>query len=178
MKKKTIALIALIVILTCAVGGTLAWLVDSTGPVTNTFTPGMITCEINETNSGGVKSNVTVTNTGNVSAYIRAAIVINLVDSEGNVYAKAPAAGTDYNMTPAASGWTKKGDYYYYNGAVAASGTTTNLIDSITEVGSHDGYHLQVTVLAEAIQAEGGNGTQSAAENAWGHKYVSGTGWN
>lgn len=178
MKKKTIALIALIVILTCAAGGTLAWLIDATNSVTNTFTPRNTTCEINETNSGNVKSNVTVKNTGNVDAYIRAAIVINLVDNDGNVYAQAPAAGSDYNMTLAASGWTKIDGYYYFNGTVAAGGTTTNLIDSCNEIaGGHVGYCLQVTVLAEAIQAEGGNDTRSAAEIAWGYDYSSGS-WN
>lgn len=177
MKKKSIALIALIVILSCAVGGTLAWLVDVTNPVNNTFTPGNITCEIHETNSGGEKSNVTVTNTGNADAYIRAAIVINLVDNEGNILAQTPTAGTDFTMTLGGD-WQQIEDYYYYRGAVTAGGTTTNLINSCEENATgHDGYHLQVTILSEAIQAEGGNGTQSAAEDAWGHEYSSGS-WN
>lgn len=176
MKKKTIALIALVAILTCAVGGTVAWLVASTAPITNTFTPGSVTCQINEELNGNTKSNVTVTNTGNVDAYIRAAIVINLVDGDGNVYAQTPVAGTDYTLK-LGTGWKKIGDYYYYNGVVAPGVATANLIDTCTEKNVPSGLHLQVTILAEAIQAEGGNGTQSAAKNAWGHDFAA-NGWN
>lgn len=52
MKKKGwIALAALVLALCCAVGGTLAWLTDSTGPVTNTFTIGDINITLAETTS-------------------------------------------------------------------------------------------------------------------------------
>lgn len=50
MKKKTLTmLIALVLVLTCAVGGTLAWLSDKTEPVVNTFSPSDINIELTET---------------------------------------------------------------------------------------------------------------------------------
>lgn len=50
MKKKTMGLlIALVLVLTCAVGGTLAWLTTQTGEVVNTFTVGDINIELYET---------------------------------------------------------------------------------------------------------------------------------
>ena len=48
--KKTIALlVAVSMIVGCVIGGTLAWLTHSTGPVTNTFTTSDITVTLEET---------------------------------------------------------------------------------------------------------------------------------
>lgn len=50
MKKKSLALVlALAMIVVCVVGGTLAWLIDKTDPVKNTFTYGDIDIELKET---------------------------------------------------------------------------------------------------------------------------------
>ena len=40
------ALLALVLILVCTVGGTVAYLVAHTDPVTNTFTPGKVSCQV------------------------------------------------------------------------------------------------------------------------------------
>ena len=50
MKKKSLALVlALAMIVVCVVGGTLAWLIATTGSVKNTFTYGDINIELKET---------------------------------------------------------------------------------------------------------------------------------
>lgn len=50
MKKKAwVSLVAVVLVLCCAVGGTLAWLTDKTGPVKNTFTVGDINIDLTET---------------------------------------------------------------------------------------------------------------------------------
>ena len=50
MKKKiAISIVAVALVLCCAIGGTLAWLTAQTGPVTNTFTVGNIEIELTET---------------------------------------------------------------------------------------------------------------------------------
>lgn len=50
MKKKAIITItAVVLVLCCAVAGTIAWLTDVTGPVTNTFTYGDINITLTET---------------------------------------------------------------------------------------------------------------------------------
>lgn len=52
MKKKiAISIVAVALVLCCAIGGTLAWLTDKTGPVTNTFTVGDINIDLTETTS-------------------------------------------------------------------------------------------------------------------------------
>lgn len=175
MKKKSIAaIIAIVLILTVAVGGTIAWLVATTNPIENTFTPGSVTSQIEEKFDGTTKSDVRVQNTGNADAYIRATIVVNWVDDAGNVYAEVPADCTYDMQMESTLNWTKLGNYYYYNGVVAPNGYTGYLIKSCTE-SAPDGYNLQVTILAEAIQAEGvDNNGKPAVEAAWGVKFVSG----
>ena len=47
-KKLTVVLLSVILVLCCTIGGTLAWLKDSTETVTNTFTVGNIDIELDE----------------------------------------------------------------------------------------------------------------------------------
>ena len=47
-KKLTMVLVAIILVLCCTIGGTLAWLVDTTNPVTNTFTVGKVEITLTE----------------------------------------------------------------------------------------------------------------------------------
>lgn len=157
--KKPVALVALLVLLCCTVAGTLAYLVDSTDPVTNTFTPASVTTEVNESFTGGVKSNVTIKNTGNIDAYIRATVVVNWASDKevGVVSGTAPKEGTDYTIEWTMSNWIKVGDYYYYTQKVAANGATEQLFTNcklLDGANVPDGYHLQVTILADGIQAE------------------------
>ena len=86
-RKKTVLLLAMVVlILAGAVGGTLAYIVTSSGPVQNTFTPAHVTCAVEEDFSDNtIKKDVKIRNTGNTSAYIRAAIVANWVDKDGKI---------------------------------------------------------------------------------------------
>lgn len=53
--KATIAVVALALVLCFAIGGTLAWLVDNSGPVVNTFTYGDINIELSETTGTNYK---------------------------------------------------------------------------------------------------------------------------
>ena len=49
MKKTLITILATVLVCCCVVGGTLAWLMDKTAPITNTFTVGNVDIELNET---------------------------------------------------------------------------------------------------------------------------------
>ena len=101
-----------------------------------------------------------VQNTGNIDAYIRAKVVLNRVDEAGNIEADGEPLLKEgvTELTVDADHWTKVGDYLYYNGRVAPEGLTTAPLDP-TEVAEG----VTVTVIAEAIQTEGG-----AAADAWG----------
>ena len=158
---KAIVLILAAAVLTVSVGVTVAFLTAETPPVTNTFQPVSVSCEVREdfNPASNVKDNVRVQNTGDISAYIRVAIVINWVSDSGSIYGGAPAAGSDYTITLAGSqnGWFYGTDgFYYYKEPVAAGAITKNLIDTIKPVtgAAPDGYTLSVQILATAIQAE------------------------
>jgi hypothetical protein len=171
LKCGSIVLAAVLFILCCAGGGTIAYLTSQSGTVTNTFTSASTDVEIIEKLDNGVKSEVKVQNKSDIDVYIRAAIIVSWADEKGNVYAQAPAENTDYNITYG-NGWEKIGEYYYYKQRVPAKDTnagtannfTANLIENCSPIQDRvpEGYELQVTVLAEAIQADGG-----AVSDAW-----------
>lgn len=167
MKKKLTVLVALLLLVTVSVGGTLAWLATQTDPVTNTFTPSHVTTAVDEQIKGSTKEKVSITNTGDTSAYIRATYVVNWVDSEGNIYAAQPVADTNYTVTMG-TGWTQDTtDRYWYCDSVIAPGNMTPvLITSIAPNGAApEGYTLQVTIIAEGIQSQGMGAT--GAKNAF-----------
>lgn len=166
--KHAVLIISAVLILAVGATATLAYLADSTDPVTNTFTPSSVTCYVEESFNGTAKSDVTIKNTGDIDAYIRVAVVANWV-KDGKIVAPATVA-----ITPA-NGWFKAGDYYYYPAVVAANGTTSNLYSgdiTATTAGTApiEGAKLKVDILAEAIQSE------STAINNWSAVSVSSDG--
>lgn len=157
-------LLALILVVGAAAGGTVAWLTQTTETENNNFSYGTVSCRINEEFDNYTKSAVTVTNTGNTPAYIRAACIVNWVDAQGNIVANVPTDYT-YSLSIPGAGWTAGSDgYYYYNGVVDANGTTEGSLLTCTSSHPLDGeYTLSVKVIASAVQA-----TPSTAVNeAW-----------
>lgn len=93
-------------------------------------------------------------------SYVRVKLVMNWVDESGNVSAEP------VNITPSITAdWFEQGGIYYYKMPVAAKGETTNLLKTpITQDAAPEGYHLEVTVLAESIQAA----PSTAVQQSWG----------
>ena len=113
--KSKAMLVSLLLIIGITVGGTLAYIVADSGPVKNTFTPSEVTTTVDEDVSNGVKTSVRIKNTGDTTAYIRAAVVITWQDENGNVLGELPAEETDYTITyNLDSGWKKGADGFYY----------------------------------------------------------------
>lgn len=171
-RRKTITLVAaLTLILALAIGGTIAWLTDSTNSVVNTFTPAHVACQVTENfnSTTGVKSNVNVKNTGDIDAYIRVKLVTYRTNDAGQ---HIGGTATVPVFTPG-TGWVLHDGYYYYTLPVAPNGQpAANLIDSITLTSSYndaDGGHQAIDVMAEAIQAQGtdSNG-KTPVQLAWG----------
>lgn len=167
--KQFILLAAIAVLALGIVGGTSAYLLTNTGNVVNTFTPGKVSCKINENFEDGdtVKSNVTIENTSNTNAYIRAAIIVTWQDSSGNVSASLPNIGTDYSLS-VGTDWVPIGGYYYYKYSVVPGNNTTNLITECQVLKPYSGdnglgYTLHVEILADAIQSE----PIDAIEESW-----------
>lgn len=170
--KRGLLLVLLAFLLVVGIGSTIAYIALKTPKITNEFVPAKVTCLVEEEFTNGVKSNVCVRNTGNVSAYMRAAIVVNWVnDNDGTVLSNVPVEGTDYSLTLNNQGWEKgKDGYYYYVNPVEVGLTTSVLITEAEELKSPDGYSLSIHVLASAIQSE----PSKAVEQSWNVKVSNG----
>lgn len=168
-KRSLVLVVSVLALVLAVAGGTLAWLSANTTPVTNTFTPAHVTCEVDETFQNNVKSNVKIKNTSNIDAYIRAYVVVTWKNAQGNVYGKLPVKNTDYTMTGPETGWEEKDGYYYYTSPVAANGGLTGVLISECKLNEGvmppaDGYSLSVEIIAEAIQSQ----PETAVGEAWG----------
>lgn len=160
--RKTALILSLCLIFALAVGTTFALLKASTSPVENTFTAAKSDIKIDEDVTGGQKKSIIVQNTGTAVSYVRVKLVMNWVDDNGNVSA------TPVDITPSITdNWFLKDGIYYYKMPVAPDGKTENLLKAdspITEPADKPaGCHLEVTVLAESIQAA----PSKAVEGAW-----------
>ncbi len=168
-KGRIIALsLILAVIALSAVGGTVAYLFDRTESVTNSFSPVQVSCLIQETFNDGelVKENVSVKNTSDIPAYIRAAVVVTWTDLTGGISAKAPISGVDYVIEFGSGAWERGADgYYYYSVPVDSGAQTDVLITSVRPLTYKTGYTLTVEVLAEAIQSSPAN----VVTDTWGY---------
>ena len=159
--RKTALILSLCLIFALAVGTTFALLKASTAPVENTFTAAKSGTDIVEELDGNQKKSIVVKNTGTAVSYVRVKLVMNWVDENGNVSATPVNITVDYDNT----NWFEQDGIYYYKMPVAADAVTTNLLQTpITEPADKPaGCHLEVTVLAESIQAA----PSKAVEGAW-----------
>lgn len=167
--KKTIALLtSLVLIIGIAVGGVIAFLVDKTDDVKNQFEPSKVTTRVDEKISNSVKSNVKIQNTGDATAWIRAAVVVTWQDDEGNVYSELPVKGKDYtidyNVKSQSDGQWLSGEdgYYYWSKPVKSfeedkdNCMTGILINECKyEANAPEGYFLTVEIISSGVQAYG-----------------------
>ena len=155
--RKAALILSLCLIFALAVGTTVALLKANTAPVTNTFTAAKSDIKINENVENGKKSSIQVENIGTATSYVRVKLVMNWVSDDGKTVSATPVnISVDYDKT----NWFEQDGIYYYKTPVAPVGekpnnVTSNLLKTpITQPeGAPDGYHLEVTVLAESIQA-------------------------
>lgn len=158
--------LSIVLLLGVAIGGTIAWLSTKTTPVTNTFTPAMVTCEVEEdfNENTGKKTNVNVKNTGNIDVYIRVKLVTYRTNDAGQ-HIGGTAQLPKFNL---GENWVEYGEYYYYTLPVAPDEKpAANLADSMTLTGSYedaDGGKQALDVMAEAIQSA----PEKAVGEAWG----------
>ena len=157
-------LLSLLLIVTMAVGGTVAYLATRSDPIQNSFKPSKVDCKVTESFDGTTKSNVNVQNTGDTEAYIRVKLVTYRVNDKGQ---HIGGTATIPDFTPGEN-WKESGGYYYYTLPVAPNAKpATDLIDSITLTGSYDdadGGKQVIEVMAEAIQS----GPVDAVGKSWG----------
>ena len=163
MNRTAVLLIAVILLISTAVGSTVAFLATKTEPVENSFEYANVSCEVmQDRDTDG--SIVQVKNTGTISAYIRAAVVANWIDVDGNIAASVPE-GYSYELTCSSGSWVQgKDGFFYYLLPVAPGALTEGSLLTCTVACPKDPeYTLSVEVLAEAIQST----PASAVNEAW-----------
>lgn len=159
--RKTALILSLCLIFALAVGTTLAYLKANTSPVTNTFTAAKSKITIEEKTDDGIKSEIYIKNEGTATSYVRVKLVMNWVDGNGKVV----SGGNLPEVTLNEPDWFMKDGIYYYTKPVGPKDSTANLLkDPITQPNAPEGCHLEVTVLAESIQAA----PSKAVTDSWG----------
>ena len=173
-KKKIVVLIASIVMIcTLAVGGTLAYFMD-TDAKTNTFTVGNVDITLNEnfgdnnpntpeklvpatgsaqngTLENGVTKEVTVTNNGSEKAYVRVHIAIPAILDNGNPEFDAGKNKLHFNYAKDSIG---KGKWDWSNTAEAPYDGDWNYYETdITEDGKTIKYNVYVVTYGTALES-------------------------
>ena len=161
--RKAALILSLCLIFALAVGTTVALLKANTAPVTNTFKAATSETHVDVTDSGKEKTGIKVENIGTATSYVRVKLVMNWVDDKENV-----VSGDNLPKVSLKKGsdWFLGTDgIYYYKMPVAPKGQTSNLLEGnpIKQENAPEGCHLEVTVLAESIQAA----PSTAVEGAW-----------
>ncbi len=158
LNKKAVVLVASAVLLVVvAVGGTFAWLTSKPDMLNNSFTVGTVSVEVDEELDGNTKKNVTIKNTGSSDAYIRATVVYNWVNVNGDMlYGEPPYENIDYTVSCNTTDWIQGSDgYWYYKYKVASEDSTKNLINTLTptaDKGPHGDYNTDSSEWASALQ--------------------------
>ena len=152
-KKLLVALVAAGLLLVTG-GTTLAWLSAQSAMLSNTFDPAAVTCTIDETFSDGVKSDVSIRNTGTMHAYIRAALVPVWKDGE-TIAAQAATLddctivwGDNYGVS-----WIRGVDGFYYCTQPVPAGENTPVLIKTCTANTNDDFHFELQISAQAIQA-------------------------
>ena len=139
--KKNLLLIVGIILL--GVGGTLAYF-TSTGVFNNIFSTGTYSTRFHEEFTSPsnwmpgdeTPKTITVTNDGDINAYVRVCIEHSWLAADGTT--ELPNHDTTNNIDIAiinadnTDEWTKSGDCYYYNEELAPNETTSSPIKSVT----------------------------------------------
>lgn len=193
--KVVVLLLAIVLVIGCVAGGTLAWLITSTDPVENTFVAGEIgNLALNETDADkqftivpgvDISKDPTVTFDGNnVPAYLFVQVSYDgwTISEDGKTFT---IGSGDKEMTwDIADGWTKLENGVYYQIVEADADTqatrsygiikdnTITVESGITkddlakDSEGNNAYTKSLTFTAYAIQQEGHTGTTDAEKAA------------
>ena len=161
--KSLTLIISLVALCAVAVGGTLAWLFDSSEKLENNFYIPDADIEIKEEFNGSEKRDVGVTNNGEADVYVRV-MLVETWQKEGQIVAKPEGAVVDYDFGSSGDWAEGPGGYYYYTKPLAVDATTPNLINRATCKVPKGEALLKLEVVAQAIQSI----PTDAVEEAWG----------
>lgn len=154
--RTAVLLIAVLLLISMAVGSTAAFLVTKTEPVVEDFAYAQVSCQVTDT--------LAVQNTGTAQAYIRASYAVNWLDGGGNIVAAVPEDYSCDLVKDPQGAWVEGGDgYFYYPDPVDPGDEMPSLLTCSVSCPENPKYTLSVEVVAEAIQSN----PAEAAEDAW-----------
>ena len=173
IKSRLPLLLVAFCIITCAVASMVyaKYVANQGGDATINITAnGTLDIVVENESADGSLFEYSITNVSEnqpIVAYIRAAVVVNWQDAEGNLWAIPPKA-SDYTIT--ASDCTQLDGYYYYNGTRAQNEGFPITVQLAAGATPPSGYTLHVQILAESIQSV----PATAVGDAWGYEYQNG----
>ncbi len=188
MKKKGLIIsLSLLLILCFAAGATLAWLLDTTDPVVNTFSPSNIEITLVESDSDDADTDATKNSYKMLpgAAIKKDPKVTVLEGSEACwLYVKVIKSGLvdDYLTVTMASGWTQIAgtDVWYYTGTIT-QGTPISVLandqvtvkntvtkEMMTALEANNATLPNITFQAYAVQQEVGNNAVAAWNATYG----------
>ena len=185
MKKKILLAAAVVICLTIAVSGTLAYFTFE-DTAHNVITSGGVSIEVVEKTKSTdgaeledfpkegitgvmpgteVSKIVSVRNTGNSEAWVRVKVDATIKSAEGE--GKLPSDVMTYTVS---GDWTEKDGYYYYNNKVPAGESTSILFDTVKfdpEMGNkYQNCKANIKISAQAVQTAN-NGTTVMDAQGW-----------
>lgn len=167
LKKKVILIFFIIVVMLSA--GTYAWFASTTSDESDALTAGRVEITVDNTLHASqyvlpgedIEGNISITNTSNVSVYLRVKISVDTVD----FYESTDTFDTIFNLN-LGSNWVKKGAWYYYKGLLTSGTNLSNIITSFNVKGTvgnnYQGKSFTVKAISDSIQ-----GTENALDGTW-----------
>ena len=163
--KKCIMALALVLLILVPVGGTLAFLMDTTQQVVNEFDPNTAPVEVVEKFEDDVKENVRVQNESEIKVYVRVDLIPTWQDEDGNIVGIS-ASLSDLDITWGdgfVANWKEGSDgFYYYLKPLEPNDSDPDTITDITTalikeatVKTENGYKMNLQVITQSVQVEG-----------------------
>ena len=172
--KLLVTVLTLVVVL--GIGATVAYLHDTTDPVTNTFDPAQLDTKIEETVGTDGTKQVMITNTGKSDAYVRARIMVSGIDPQdvviaaqgtsaekGKILLVMPNAGVGANWQRVDEPTSKTySDAWYYfcnelpgsnNATQAKQRTTSALLEKVYFGEGVNADEITITITHESVLA-------------------------
>ena len=140
--KRLAMLLSLILVITCTVGGTLAYLFTRTESITDTFVPAQVSCTISD-------DQTTVTNGSETSVWLRISVTAVYRDTSDSTAIHWENPGI--TVTPGEN-WQLVDGLYYYKTEIAA-GAPVSMPQIIFDNAPPTGFVLEKQILAEVIQS-------------------------
>ena len=132
------------------------------------------------TTTNNTINGIEIKNTYNKPCYIRAMIIANWVDSEGNIAAIFYPSEIDLKITASPSNYVKGENWdnnwwydedaniYYYKRPLQKDGNPIKLFETFTNPKPNtEGLNLDFTVLVQAVEADN---NKTYVKTAWGEK--------